>query len=251
MPEEHGLRRLGMGRAGQNRVALALGQADESVLEADERTIEPVNCSAGPEAQVRRDLVVARAAGVELPGDRTQPLGQRGLEVHVDVLESRVPGQLATLDLTSQLSETVDQSRDLGVAQDAGPAEAADMGDRAIEVIERHLGVDLDRSTEGGDPLVAVGREPSTPEPHPASSSMASQACPRSAGGPAAIMPRSDRIRRDDREIRRESCCNDGASCRVPTNDDGSNDRHWPIALGQQSGDHEVPWQPAARVSIG
>ena len=65
------------------------------------------------------------------------------------------------------------------------------MGDRAIEVIERHLGVDLDRSTEGGNPLVAVGREPSTPEPHPASSSMASQAwparCGRAGGNHAAI----------------------------------------------------------------
>ena len=59
----------------------------------DERRVEPVDRPAGPEPEIRRDLVVPRAAGVELAGDRPEPLGQGGLEVEVDVLERRVPAR--------------------------------------------------------------------------------------------------------------------------------------------------------------
>ena len=89
--EQHGLGRLDVGRAGQDGVALALGEADQRALEGEMRRIEAIDRPARPEPQVRGDLVVARTAGVEPAGDRPDPLGERGLEVQVDVLERRVP----------------------------------------------------------------------------------------------------------------------------------------------------------------
>ena len=53
--------------------------------------VEAVDRPARPEPQVGGDLVVARAAGVEPAGDRPDPLGQRRLEVQVDVLERPGP----------------------------------------------------------------------------------------------------------------------------------------------------------------
>ena len=46
------------------------------------------------------------------------------------------------------------------------PGRGRGRGRSSRQVVERHLGIDLDRSAEGGDLLVAVGREPSAPEPH-------------------------------------------------------------------------------------
>ena len=100
------------------------------------RRVEPVDRPAQPEPEVRRDLVVPRAAGVELAGDRPDPLDQRRLDVHVDVLEGRVPRDLARLDVPAQALEPLDERRDLVVGQDPGPAEAADVGDRAAQVVE-------------------------------------------------------------------------------------------------------------------
>ncbi len=174
MAEEDRLGGLGVGRTRQDGVALALGQADQGILELEERPIEPVDRPARPQPQVGGDLVVPRAPGMQLAGDRPEPFGQRRLEVQVDVLEGRVPAQLAVLDIAPETGEPVDQGRHLGRAEDARPAESADMGDRPVQVVERHLDVHVDGSPEGDDVLVAVGREPSAPEPHRTSSSITS-----------------------------------------------------------------------------
>ena len=73
MGQQHRLGGLDVGRARQHGVPVALGQVDERPLEADDRRVQPVHGAARPQPQVRGDLVVARAAGVELAADRTHP----------------------------------------------------------------------------------------------------------------------------------------------------------------------------------
>ena len=155
--EQDRLGRLEVGRSGQDGVAVALGQPDERPLEIDDRAVEPVDRPAQPEAQVGRDLVVARPAGVELAGQRADPGRQRRLEVEVDVLELGVPGERPGLDLGAQPVEPGDERRDLVVGQQPGPAEPVDVGDRAGQVVERERRVDLDRAGEVGH---AAGRSP-------------------------------------------------------------------------------------------
>src|SRR6202008_3515906 len=129
---------------------------DEGVLEGEESAIQAVDRAARPEPEVRRDLVVPRSAGVELAGNRPQPLGERGLEVQMDVLEARVPAELAALDVAPQVREAGDERRDFVVGEDAGSAEAADVGDRPLEVVDGQRRVDVDGPAEGGDPLVSL-----------------------------------------------------------------------------------------------
>ena len=116
---------------GQDRLAVALREADERPLHVEDRGVQPVDRPAQPETKVRGDLVVPRPSGVELAGDRPDARDQRRLDVHVDVLERRVPGDLARLDVARQALETLDERGDLVVGQDPGPAQAADVGDRA------------------------------------------------------------------------------------------------------------------------
>ena len=169
MREQHRLGGLDVGRAGQDGHPLALGQADQRPLEIEQRDIEVVDGAPRPQAQVRGDLVVARTAGVEAPGERADPLGQRRLEVHMDVLERRVPGEPARRDVGGEGGKPVDEGRDLVSRKEPGAAESADVGDRAGDVVGGERRVDLDRAREVGDARVRLAAEPPAPGPHRAS----------------------------------------------------------------------------------
>ncbi len=182
MAEENRLRGLRVRRARHDCVAFALGEPDEGLLEREQGAIQPVDRAACPEAEVRRDLVVPRAARVELPGNRPQPLDQRGLEVQMDVLEARVPAQLAALDVAPKVRQAGDKRRDFVVGQDPGSAEAAGVGDRAVEVVDGQRRVDVDGPAEGGDLLVSLlGIRPESPAPKPQRNLRVSTSCVRRA----------------------------------------------------------------------
>ena len=169
MGEEHRLGWLDVGRTGQHRAAVAFGESDERPFEGDERRIERVDRSPRPEPQIRGDLVVARPSGVEPPGQRPDLGRERRLEVHVDVLEGRVPGEDAGRDVVGQRHEAADQRGDFLVGQDPRAAEPVDVRDRACDVVGGERGVDLDRARERGYALVRVATEPTAPGPHRAS----------------------------------------------------------------------------------
>ena len=109
MGEQHRLGRLDVGRAGQDGRPVTLGEADQRPLEVDERGIEVVDRPARPQPQVGGDLVVPRAARVESTGQRPDLLGQRRLDVHVDVFERRVPRQPTRGDVAGQCGQPVDE----------------------------------------------------------------------------------------------------------------------------------------------
>ena len=140
--EQHGLGRLDVGRARQDGPPVAVGQADERALEPDDRGIEAVDRPARPEPQVRGDLVVARPAGVEPARDRPDALGQRRLEVEVDVLEGGVPREAVGGDVLGERQQPGDELVDLLAGQQPRPAEPAHVRDRARDVVGRQLAVD-------------------------------------------------------------------------------------------------------------
>ena len=170
MGEQDRLGRLDVGRARQDRRPVALGEVDERPLEVEQRAVELVDRPARPEPQVRGDLVVARAAGVEAPGQRPDLLGQGRLDVHVDVLERRIPRERARRATSSaSAARPVDEGLDLVRGQEPGPTEAADVGDRAGDVVGGEGGIDLDRAGEVRDARVRLAAEPPAPGPHRAS----------------------------------------------------------------------------------
>ena len=81
------LRALEMGVAGNDDLAMALGEADERALHFAQACGEAVALGAQIEAEIERDLVIAAAGGVELGAGVADAAGELGLDVHVDVLE--------------------------------------------------------------------------------------------------------------------------------------------------------------------
>ncbi len=189
--EQHGLGRLDVGRPRQDGVALALGQADERPLHPHDGVVEAVDRAPGPQAQVRRHLVVAGPPGVELAADGADPGREQRLEVEVDVLERRVPGDRAGLDVEPQGGEAALERGDLLVGQQPRAAQAADVGDRPRDVVEGQLGVDVDRPGEVRHPRIRLVVEPAAPQPHApsaarcGSSYVSGRARPRCGPGPS------------------------------------------------------------------
>ena len=170
MGEQDRLGRLDVGRAGQHGRALALGQADERALEREECGVERVDRPARPEPQVRGDLVVPRPAGVEPPGERADPVGEGGLDVHVDVLERRVPGDLspATISPASASRPSTSVATSASVRMPARPR-PVDVRDRpAMSSSARAASISIEL-VNVGHALIGVAAEPPAPGPHRAS----------------------------------------------------------------------------------
>ena len=83
---------------------------------------------AHPEAEIDRDLVVARARGVQPPGRRADDLGQAAFDVHMDVFERARKRKRPCLDFASDLGETLGDRLGVGGFDDALGGEHGEMG---------------------------------------------------------------------------------------------------------------------------
>ena len=89
MAEGHRLGDLQMRVAGHHCVGFRLGPIDQRLLQVAHREVEAVDRAAHPQPEIGRDLVVARARGMQAPRRRADQLGEPRLDVHVDVFVVR------------------------------------------------------------------------------------------------------------------------------------------------------------------
>ena len=89
---------------------------------------------AQPKPHVERDLVIARATGVEF-GARCHPARQRRLDVHVHVLQLRPPVKSPGRDLSRDGVQPFDNRAQLRPGQQPGFPEHSRMGYRARDVV--------------------------------------------------------------------------------------------------------------------
>ena len=99
MAEGHRLRGLQMGEARHHGGGMLDRALDQRLLEGLQRGIGVVDGVADIEPEIGRDLVVARARGMQPPGGRADQLGQPALDIHVDVLERALELERALADL--------------------------------------------------------------------------------------------------------------------------------------------------------
>ena len=126
--EPHRLRALEVRVAREQRVDVLARAQGERALEPDEPALGGGRRVPQVEGEVGRDLVVAAAPRVEAPRDRADQVAEPRLDVHVDVLEARVVGEAALLDLRGDPLEAGDQGGGVGRGQDARGAEHARRG---------------------------------------------------------------------------------------------------------------------------
>ena len=143
---------------------MLLGPVDERGLKALARLIGPIQRCAQPEAQVGRDLVVARAGGVQAAGGRADHRGEPGLDVHVDIFEGAVEGEGALLDLGPHAAEALRDRVRVGPCHDPLLGQHGHMGDRALDVLGVEPAVEVDRGVDRLHHL--VGRRLEAAAPH-------------------------------------------------------------------------------------
>ena len=189
MAERHRLRDLQVRKAGHDAVRMFVGAREQRGLHCGEPGVDALARGARPQAEIGRDLVVARARGVEAPGGFADDLLQPRFDGHVDVFEREVDGDAVRGKFFGDLGEAaVDLDRIVG-ADDSGGAEHRGVRAAGRDILFPQALVDRDRginflhdrggtATEAATPHAALVRSiRHSPRPKPVSSD------PRPAAG--------------------------------------------------------------------
>ena len=99
VPERHRLRALQMGEAWHHGRGVLQRLCGERALVGGERRVDRVDGVAHPEPEIGRDLIVARARRMQPPRGRADQIAEPALDIHMNVLERALEGELAGLDL--------------------------------------------------------------------------------------------------------------------------------------------------------
>ena len=133
--EAHRLRHLEVRVAGHDHVQVLLRDLDQDADEPRQQAADLRGLVAQVEPLIQGHLVVPRAGRVELPPGVADPLGERGLYVHVDVLEGGVEDERPFIDLLLDPGQSLPDVDQLGVGQDPYPVQHARMRERAADIL--------------------------------------------------------------------------------------------------------------------
>src|SRR3546814_7891177 len=101
MAERHRLRDLKMREARHDAAGMFVGARQQSGLNRPQPRVDARARGAHPQAEVGRDLVVARTRGVEAAGGFADQLLEPCLDGHVDVFERQIRSEEHTSELQS------------------------------------------------------------------------------------------------------------------------------------------------------
>ena len=116
--------------------------------QADQQLARDLRAIGDEHREVGRDLVVARAPGVDLAADPADDLGQAALDRHVDVLVGRLERELARLELGLDPVEAAEQLAELVVVEDAGRPQGPCVCPRLADVVRSQPPVEAQRRVE-------------------------------------------------------------------------------------------------------
>ena len=109
---------------------------------------------ADEQGQIGGDLVVARAAGVQLAADRPDQLGEPPLDRHVDVLVVGSEVELAALELGGDQPEPALELRELIGRDHPGALEPRGVRARSLDVLAPEAPVEADRGVDAREQWV-------------------------------------------------------------------------------------------------
>ena len=122
-----------------------------------------VDAVAQVKPQVGRDLIVARATGVQFLADLANALDQVRLDVHVHVFERHAPVEFAGVDFGFDFFQALDDRVAFFFREHAHFCQHLCVRDRAHDVVDVQPPIEADRGSEGLDD--DVGRFSEAPAP--------------------------------------------------------------------------------------
>ena len=140
-----------------------LGQGNDGALQAADFTEDAVDGGTGIEADIGRNLVVARAAGVQTFTGVADEIRQAFFDVHVHVFQRRVPDELATRDFIGNAVQSAGNGITIGGAEDALLNQHRGVCFGAGDVFGGKTLVKADGGSESGDEGVGRFLEASAP----------------------------------------------------------------------------------------
>jgi hypothetical protein len=120
---------------GQDHIEIGIAAADKSPLQVEQPRVDPIQCVANPQPQIGGHLIVAAAAGVQLPADIAEAVDERLLDVHVNVFELHFEWEIAGFDLSANLLQPAANLFALGVADKSDLCQHVCMGNRPGYVV--------------------------------------------------------------------------------------------------------------------
>ena len=163
MAEGHGLGGLQVGEARHHRSGMGQRLLGKRALVGGQARIEPVDGVAHPQPEVGRDLVVARARGVQPPGRRPDQLGEPRLDVHMDVFQRPLELEPAALHLRQDRVQAGNDRLGVGRRNNALMSQHLGVGPACRDVLAKQLAVDVDRGIYVRHDGVGLRAEPAAP----------------------------------------------------------------------------------------
>ena len=133
--------------------ACLLGEVEQRAAQFAQQATDPVDLAAQPQADVGRDLVVARAAGVQALAGVADQRGQARLDVQVHVFEVELPLELAALDFAPDLRHAALDLREVAGADDLLRGQHLGVRERAFDIDQREALVEEHRRGVAFDEL--------------------------------------------------------------------------------------------------
>ena len=156
MVGEHRLGPPQMGVGRNDHPLILRAAADKGLLQVDEAAVDLVDGVADPEPQIGGNLIVAAAAGMQLPAQIARAGNQCLLDVHVDVFELSTELKAAFVDLAADGLEVGGDLVGFRRAQQAHIGQHAGMGCGAQNIVPVEPAIEANAFGELLDP--AVGR---------------------------------------------------------------------------------------------
>ena len=146
--EGHRLGRLQVGETGKDGIGFFLGPVEQTADQRRKASVHAVDGVPHPEPEIGRDLVIARAPGVQPPGGFADDFLEPSLDVHMDVFELSPECEKTLSDLFGYRGEAVVDGRRVRLRDDPLLGQHPGMGARAVDILLRHALVDVDRGVD-------------------------------------------------------------------------------------------------------
>ena len=195
--EGDGLRPLEVGVSGENDRLVRFGELGDRFEQRDRQRLDAADLAAEIQPEVKRRLVVAGAGCVKLFAHGAQPVGERLLDEHMDILGAGINAERAGLQLGEDTAQRVLKLLGFVMRDNAAVRKHGGVRHGAGNVLPEHAAVESDGRVESVRDLRRFFLGPSGPHffhvpyPQPFRSPCPSSACTR-VGSPQILMKPAD-----------------------------------------------------------